>query len=230
MFEITPRIITLLIAFPIVIGIFTLLGILVIRKDRNYWGNRLYSLFFWIIAVGLTCNVSYVLSDNLLLIKTLNITTLECVNVGIIALLLGNLVIYKGEPAIIGTKKTTLFILTMLLTITAHVFTPDVITIPGEASVIWTLPFGVFEIIFSQIIILSTLYISSIIYKELPQELRSKFKWFLIGLVSMDISLLSITLLNMQILPSTSLIPFIINFSCLICGSILIYFGIVRKK
>ncbi|MFX1298092.1 MAG: hypothetical protein ACFFD2_24980, partial [Promethearchaeota archaeon] len=142
MIEITPRVITVLIAFPTVIGIFAVLGILILRKDIKYWGNRFYALFFWIVAAGLTFNVSYIFSENLSIIKILNITTIECVNVGIIALLLGNLVIYKGEQYIIGNKKSCLSILAIFIIILSHIYTPEVLTNLEDPRIIWTFPFG----------------------------------------------------------------------------------------
>ncbi|MFX1297884.1 MAG: hypothetical protein ACFFD2_23935, partial [Promethearchaeota archaeon] len=84
--------------------------------------------------------------------------------------------------------------------------------------------------ILSQVIIVTILYLSSIFYRELPQAIQRKFKRFIIGLILMDIALLLITTGNMQLIPTTNSFLTIILFLSLVLGSILIYFGIVRKK
>jgi len=230
MLDLNPRLIVVLIAFPIVVGIFVILGILVLRKDINYWGNRLYALFFWIVAAGLAFNVVYALFDNLIIIRNFNITTIECVNIGIIALFLGNLVIYKGEHEITRNKRVYFFGVLMILTIIAHICTPKVITSTEEPQLMWKLPFGLFELIFSQMFLGIIIYFSLIFYRELTPELQKKFRRYIIGLTLLDVALLLIILGNMHIIPTSEISISIILFLCLVLGALLIYLGIVRQK
>lgn len=230
MIEITSRVIVILIAFPIVVGIFTILGVLLLRKDIGYWGNRLYALFFWIVAVGLFFNILYVFFEDIVVLKCFNITTIECVNIGLITLLLGNLVIFKGEKAIFPNVKTYLFILAMIITIIAHIYTPDVIVSTEDPPIIWTLPFGLYQLIFSQFVMITIIYLSLIFYRELTHELRGKFQRYLVGLLLLNGALLIITLGNMQIIQIGNIIISSILFLCLVLGAFLIYLGVVRKK
>lgn len=94
MIELTSRILTLAIVFPIVSALFIILGYLVLRKDSRYWGNRFFAMFFWATALTLIFNLSYLFSDNDTFIETMNLITAETVIVGLIGLLLGVLIIY----------------------------------------------------------------------------------------------------------------------------------------
>jgi hypothetical protein len=226
--DFTPRQITLAIAFPIVIILFIVLGILILRKDRKYWGNRLFCGFFWAVALALSFNISYLFSNNETLIVFLNMATIEMVNLAIITLFLATLVIYKGEEEIMHTKKIYALLIGLIQLIVIHLFVPGVtvFTMPDPS---WLPPFGTYEAIFSQTLIVLIFYFSFTFYRELSPEIRKKFKRYLIGLIFLDITLISVTIDNMNVFGDAyTMIGAALNF-CVVVGAILIYFGIVRR-
>jgi len=226
--DITSRQITLAIAFPIVIAIFIILGLLILRKDRKYWGNRLFCGFFWAVAVALTFNIVYLFSDNPILIMALNIATIEMVNLAIVSLFLATLVIYKGEDEIIHSKMIYTLLIGLIILIVVHVFIPSVmVSVQFDPS--WLLPFGTYEVIFSQTLLVLIFYLSFTFYRELGPEIQKKFRRYLIGLIFLDITLISITIDNMNVFGSGyATIGALLNF-CVVFGAILIYYGIVRR-
>ncbi|MHA1753325.1 MAG: hypothetical protein ACTSYZ_13255 [Candidatus Helarchaeota archaeon] len=76
--------------------------------------------------------------------------------------------------------------------------------------------------------LISVFIISIKMYRELGKETRGRFRWFLIGLIFLDITLVSITISNINIIPGYDTIGSILNFMVVI-GAILIYKGIIRK-
>jgi hypothetical protein len=223
----TPRQITLAIAFPIVIAIFIVLGILVLRKDSKYWGNRFFALFFWLTALALSFNLSYLFVPNDAFVRVMNTATIFTVNTGIIALFLGNLIIYKGEDAIVQNKRAILILGILGAIIIGHLFVPAVISVAYDPR--WISFFGFYELIFSQAMLVTVFYISFRFYRELEADIRKKFRNYLIGVLFLDITLLSITIDNMNVFgPGYATIGALLNF-CVVIGAILIYFGIVRR-
>ncbi|NVM52264.1 MAG: hypothetical protein HWN66_01085 [Candidatus Helarchaeota archaeon] len=226
----TPRMLTLAIAFPIVIVIFIILGILVLRKDSKYWGNRFFALFFWLTAATLFFNVFYLFSTNDAFITVFNLVTVEAANISFFALLLGILVISKGEDEIIHRKKFYALIMLMIVLIVIQVCIPNAVyfesTDPHDPR--WSLPMGLYEFAFSTALMVAVYYFSFTFYQELS-EMRSKFRRYLIGIAFLYITLISVTIDNLNIFgESYALIGAALNF-CVLIGALLIYFGIIRK-
>ena len=178
--------------------------------------------------MALTFNIVYLFSDNPILIRVLNIATIEMVNLAIISLFLATLVIYKGEDEIIHSKKIYTLLIGLIILIVVHVFIPSVmVSVQFDPS--WLLPFGTYEIIFSQTLLVLIFYLSFTFYRELGPEIQKKFRRYLIGLIFLDITLISITIDNMNVFGSGyATIGALLNF-CVVFGAILIYYGIVRR-
>lgn len=225
----TPRQLTLSIAFPIVIVAFIILGILILRKDKKYWGNRLFALFFWIVAVALGFNLTYLFSTDYLMILILNEVTIFLINGAIIAILFGTLVIYKGEETIIKNKKTFISLIGLAVIILIQILLSYGNGVSVDNDPYWSLEFGIYELVFSQFILITVFYCSYLFYRELSKDMKNKFRWFLVGLIFLDITLVSITIDNMNIIPGYGTIGAILNFMVVI-GAFLIYLGIVRRK
>ena len=225
----TPRQLTLSIAFPIVIVAFIILGILILRKDKNYWGNRLFALFFWIVAVALGFNLTYLFSTDYLMILILNEVTIFLINGAIIAILFGTLVIYKGEETIIKNKKTYISLIGLAVIILIQILLSYGNGVSVDNDPYWSLEFGIYELVFSQFILITVFYCSYLFYRELSKDMKNKFRWFLVGLIFLDITLVSITIDNMNIIPGYGTIGAILNFMVVI-GAFLIYLGIVRRN
>ncbi len=226
------RQITLAIAFPIVMVIFIILGILVLRKDSKYWGNRFFASFFWATALTLLFNLLYLFSTNQPYIAGMNLVTAAMAVIGIIGLLLGILVVYKGEDVIMHSYKLYLILGVCIALIIVQV------TIPGAVYFLagspedpkWSLPMGIYELLLSQALIIAVYYFSIQLYRVLTPEMRTKFIKYLIGLAFLDLTFISVTIDNLNIFGEAySLIGAALNF-CVLFGAILIYLGIVRRQ
>ena len=228
MLELTSRQITLVIAFPIVIAIFIVLGILVLRKDSKYWGNRFFAAFFWATALTLVFNLLYLFSTDNAYITAMNLLTATMAVIGIIGLLLGILVVYKGEDEIMkGTKIYLILGLFIALSIIP-------VILPGAVYVVaydpqWSLNMVIYELVFSQSLMVAIYYFSFQFYKELTPEMKTKFKKYLIGIAFLDLTFISVAIDNWGIFgDSYAIIGSALNF-CVVIGAILIYLGIVRR-
>ncbi|MBD3230363.1 MAG: hypothetical protein GF329_19445 [Candidatus Lokiarchaeota archaeon] len=223
----TPRQITLSIAFPIVAIAFIILGILILKKDKNYWGNRFFAMFFWIIAIALLFNLSYLFSTNYNFILIMNIATIEFINIGVISLLLGTFVIYKGTR-IVNNYKTYLVIILNAVLIIMHLL----ISVNNAVSInndpFWSLEFGIYELIFSQVLLGIIIITSLRIYLDITKEMKNKFRWYLLGLIFLDSTLVSIIIDNLNLFYWWGSIGAVLNFMVVI-GALLIYIGIIRR-
>ncbi len=229
MMDLTSRQLTLLIAFPVVIAIFIILGYLVLRKDPKYWGNRCFALFFWITASTLALNLSFILSTNDLFIIHMNIITIETANLSIVAVLLGILVIYRGEGEILHDKKIFLFLGLIAVLIIIQICIPAAIYVV-DFDARWTTPFALYELCYSQGLMLATYYFSLKFYWELSADIRKRFLLYLVGLTILDLTLVTVTIDNWYIFGAGfQTIASIVNLS-IILAAILIYFGIVRRN
>jgi hypothetical protein len=209
--------------------IFVILGYLVLRKDSKYWGNRCFALFFWITAATLGFNLLYLFSTDTAFISTMNIVTAETANLSIMAVLIGILVIYKGEREIIQSKKIYTFMILMAVLVIIHVCIPNAVYVIDNDPK-WSYPFGIYELVFSQGLMVATFYFSFAFYRDLSPEIRKKFVKYLIGLAFLDLTLVSVTIDNLDIFGAAySTIGALLNF-CVVIAAILIWLGIVRRE
>ena len=172
-------------------------------------------------------NLIYLYSIDVEFIRIMNIISIECVNCGFIAILLGTAVIYYGQKNVVNSKYTYILIVIAGIVISLHSFIPSGVIV-NELNPECTALFGYSEMVYSQLIMLSVFIISLKFYRELSSEMKNKFRKFLIGIIFIDITFLCVIIDNLNILPSLSLIFQLLNFSVLI-GAILMYLGIVRR-
>ncbi|MFX1452949.1 MAG: hypothetical protein ACFFCM_19085 [Promethearchaeota archaeon] len=224
----TSRQISYALVFPIVIVIAVILGLLVLRKDRKYWGNRFFAFTFWFFALGVGLNFIYLFSYDSFIIAFLNYLSICCVGGGSISLLLGILVIYKGENEIIQNKLTYFFIIMMIVVMIIQGLIPEGIRVELYVPK-WSIPYGIYSIIFGQALFFSILFFSIKLYRELSSEMQRKFFIFILGMICENISITSIFIKNMYIIPGYELIDGLFNLLAFI-SVILIYFGIIRRQ
>ncbi len=204
-----------------------ILGLLILRRDPKYKANQFFALSFWLNAAALLCNLLYLFSTDPFTISTLNKASITFLNAGVPSMLLSILILLRGEKEVLRRKSTYLFITAVVSLMIVHNFLPVGVTMP-EYTPLWSLQFGIFQIIFAQTLFISLLYFSVSLYKEISPEMQRKFKRFIFGTIFIDITSFSITIQNMQIIPNYDTIGGILNLGALI-GIILIYYGIVRR-
>lgn len=231
----TERQIQLLLSFPIFIIIAIILGLLILRRDSRYWGNRFFFLSFIFNAIALLFNLIYLMSTESIVVSALNIVSISCINIGLTCMILAILVIYKGENEVIGKKTTNFFIVVTAILIAIQCLIPDgvgtMILVDEKGTQLvphWSLQFALFQIIFNLSYVILFFYFAIRLYIEISPEMQKRFKRFLIGGVFIYITMLSISINNMRIIPGYEDIASILNVGALI-GIILIYYGIVRR-
>lgn len=230
--ELTDRQLTLLIALPVAAIMFTILGILILRRDKSYLGNRCFALFFWLSALGLVFNLMYLFSNDVSLIMYGNLASIQSVNASIVALLFGTLVIYKGETETLQSKKSLVLLIALIATIVVQSVIPGSIMVDcssGACDPTWSILYGTMVLAFTQAIMIAIIILSVRLFKDFSDEMKKKFSLYLIGLIMADLTLLSVTLDNLAIFPGLSSLFSYMNMLVII-GSILIYFGIVRRS
>lgn len=224
----TPRQINFGIGFSIIVAFTIVLGILILRKDAKYWGNRFFALTFFFFGAGIVLNLIYLFSYNPLVIAILNYLSVSCITSGTTCLLLGILVIYKGEDVIVRNYLTYLFIILIGVIILIHGLIPNGVRVEFNVPK-WSIVFGLYEIILGQAIFFSIVYFSIKLHQELTPPMQKKLKYFVIGLIFSNISITSIVIKNMDIIVGYQQIDSILNFM-MIVSFIFIYFGIIRRR
>ena len=225
--ELTSRQIGVLITFPIFIIIAIILGILILRRDRYYKANQFFALAFWFNGIALLFNLIYLFSKDPLLISILNKASIGSINIGLIIMLFGILTLYKGENWIKETKALYGFILLLIILLTVENCLPVGVNIP-EYTPKWSLQFGIFQLLFGQLLFVGLLYFSILLYRELSDEIKRRFKRFVLGTIFINLKATSVAIQNMQLFENYESIAAVLNLGAFI-AIILIYFGIIRR-
>ncbi|MDD1777760.1 MAG: hypothetical protein LUQ65_06275 [Candidatus Helarchaeota archaeon] len=225
--DLTSRQIGVLFTFPIFIIIAIILGILILRRDPHYKANQFFALAFFSVSAALLFNLIYLFSQDTFLISTLNKASIGAINVGVIIMLFGILTLYKGEHWIKETKTLYLFIILLIILLTVLNFLPVYVNIP-EFTPIWSLQFGIFQLVFGQSLFVGLLYFSILLYRELSTEIKHRFKRFVLGTIFINLTATSIAIQNMRLFENYEPIAAVLNLGAFI-AIILIYFGIIRR-
>ncbi len=238
----TARQINFGIGFLIMIVMAIIVGILILRKDVKYWGNRFFAFAFFFFAAAVSLILIYLFSYDSSVIAFLNYLSFCNINATPICLLLGVLVIYKGEDEVIQNKSTYIFIIMMAIIMFIQGLIPGGVRVEFNLPK-WSFLFGLYEIILGQAIFFSVVYYSIKLYKELTPEMQKKLKYFITGIILANISITSVVIKNMDIIGGFQLIESIFGVGSLISfifvgifslgtliSFIFIYFGIVRRR
>ena len=153
----TSRYVNVLIVYPFSVVFCIILGILVLRKDKKYWENRFFALSFWFFAMALASTLIYLFSNNYFLIAFLNFLAISIVNIGTFSLLLGILVIYKGEDEIIRGNLRYFFIIIIIIINLIRALIPQGIRVELNIP-IWSFIFGIYELIVGETLFAIILY------------------------------------------------------------------------
>ncbi len=225
--DLTDRQLQLLIAFPIFIIIAVILGFLILRRDPKYRANQCFALSFWLNGMALLFNLIYLFSTDVLFISIFNKLSITMLNIGLIVMIVAILILLKGENEIMQDKRVYLLIISCAILIIFHNFLPVGVSLP-EFLPAWSISFGIFQILFSQIFFIVLLYFCIQLYNELTSDVKKKFRRFVIGIIFIDLTTISITIQNMQLFPNYESIAGLFNLGAFI-GIILIYYGIIRR-
>lgn len=229
--QLTERQIQLSVAFSVIIIFYVILGFLILRRDKKYFGNQLYASSFWTGSLSLIFNIIYLFLANIELIRILNIASIIALNATMLILLFAIMVIKRGKREFLQSKITYLILISFIvLTIIQYLIPNGVIVIYDGVDYLprWSLLFGVYEILTSSIYAIATLVYSFILFKQLSKEIKKKFIRFIIGNFLYYITFINVAINNMNIIPGYANIAAVINLLA-IPGLILVYYGIVRR-
>jgi hypothetical protein len=227
MYDLDSRQIGLLVTFPTFIIIAFVLGILILRRDRYYKANQFFALAFWFNGIALLFNLIYLFSQDTLVISILNKASISSINIGLIIMVFGILTLYKGENWINETKSLYGFIVLLIILLIVQNCLPVGVNI-SEYTPKWSLQFGIFQMLFGQSLFVGLLYFSIMLYRELSEEIKRRFKRFVLGTIFINLTATSVAIQNMQLFVNYEYIAGILNLGAFI-GIILIYFGIIRR-
>jgi hypothetical protein len=231
MIQLTERQLQLSVAFSIIIIFYILLGFLILRRDKKYFGNQLYAISFWMGSLSLIFNLIYLFSTNIILIRVLNLASIISLNATILILSLAVMVIYKGKKEFLQSKVTYFVIMVFIVLVVIQSIISNGIEVvfdEGDYLPKWSLFFGSYEIIIASVLTFISLHYSILLIKELRSEIRKKFTRFIIGNFLYYITFINVAINNMYIIPGFGDIAALINLLT-IPGLILVYYGIIRR-
>jgi hypothetical protein len=239
---ITARIISTSIITPIIAIIFIILAYLIIKNDKDYIVNRFFAVFFISIVVACILQIVYLFNHAEFIIIILNILTNNALTFGLLMLLLAFIAVLKGEKMFFRDKMNLFLIIIISaiiiidfiwgvfgLQIYSFYIPPGIGVVSGSTKPLWNIPFGVFNIILTQIMILIIIFISIKISRQSKGGVKKKFRLFILGVLILDIHLIFLPITNMNILPILN--DYLIIYQIAgILGSFLLFLGLYKKE
>ncbi|MFW9780740.1 MAG: hypothetical protein ACFFFB_00465 [Candidatus Heimdallarchaeota archaeon] len=199
---------------------------------REYKGlNLILSLFYFTAAAGVIINIIYAFIFNELIVFILHFITyyLLCISLGF--LLIFVLILWKSEK-IITLPAQVLIIIIFGITLFGLLLIPGGITIDSSTNwkPDWNWPFFIYStILCSFVTILPTIFFALRIYLKLEhQELKKKWKYFLIGIFAYFFLYYGTSLSNTLADPAFRGIWSIISLPTLI-ALYFIYYGVAKQ-
>ncbi len=206
---------------------FLILGIRVYRRGKKTVQRAYILKFFFYISASLIINVFYAVIADSIVQRIGNNTVLLLTTMGVANLMLFTLSLRFSKDQLTRSKSRNIELI-VLAACLVYYFIPDgtIILLP-DYSPYWTLPFLVYGMILTQILMVTTLFFGFSIYKQMKnQMIRLRYKYFLIGLFFIEIVLVSTFLGNGQLLDKSLRIVLAL---AIIPAAFLIYAGVGRQ-
>ncbi|MFO8018098.1 MAG: hypothetical protein R6U96_05640 [Promethearchaeia archaeon] len=213
-------------------GIFYLvIAFLILRRNRNRL-NKIFSMYFISIAIGTIINVIYVSLESIFIIKVLNILTYYFFCFGQVFLLLFSLILIKSER-VINTKKQLIIIIVFAILLTGLFVIGlgfNAVTLNDKNKPVWDFLFVSYTLIVCGLYnFIPTLYFSAEIYKKFEdQQLKRKWKFFLLGIIIYYFVWGGTTLSNHLNIPAFRMVWSLISLIALI-STYTIYYGVGKQ-
>jgi len=233
------RILTIYVAQGIVCFYFLFLAYKILKRDRKRL-NLIFAGFYISPVIGFIVNFIYgPLTDETLVIA-LNFITNFGIFFSPIFIVVFDLILLKSEKVINTTKQLVILILygIALFSMIFFVFIEDMgvemaLGATGEApdwSPHWMLPFFLYVVIVESFAVVVSLYLSLKIYKKFEDEqLRKKWKLFIIGFCCLIIFMYGIFISNLLNNSTFRLIMGATGLILAIASGYLIYTGVGRQ-
>ncbi|MHA2297029.1 MAG: hypothetical protein ACXAEU_08785 [Candidatus Hodarchaeales archaeon] len=234
--QVDPRIISSL-AFLGGASIIELVSsILIIRKDKSAWTNRIFALAFLSLSIALLVNTFYVLLEDPDLVTWLNTLSIFFAIFGAFLFFSGSLIIFYGPSRNLAMRIVIILGSVVIISIVAAFLTQRWTVIDPEAGVsqfiYWDLFFTLYSTLPIFLAVVPSLYIFIKLFRDLSDEDSSYRRPFLLLIVGMTGLLLSYPVLVLPhflvfIVPNLPLMIFLglIAGVGVIFSSILIFLG-----
>jgi len=212
-------------------GFFFLFVIYKILKREHKGINLILSLFYFSSAIGVIINIIYAFIFNELVVFILHFITYYLLCFSLIFLLIFVLILWKSEKVITVPAQIAI-ILIFGLALVGSIFIPGGIMINAYTNwkPIWSWLFFIYSTsICSLLAIFPTIFISLRIYLKFEhQELKKKWKYFLIGIFACFFLYYGTSLSNTLASPAFRFIWSIISLPTLI-NLYFIYYGVAKQ-
>ena len=229
------RFITIYVVQGIVFVFFIFLAYQILKRDTKRL-NLIFAGFYLTISAGLFVNFIYGPITDLATVYLLNIITMWLLFFAPIFLTIFSLILLKSEKVITAGKQYLILIVYGVLLALMIVFprgdsTWGIMISEPQASPWWSIPFFIYTAsVISVMAIIPNLVLSFQILKKFEDEqLKKKWKKYIIGLIFLYIFtygiMLSNTLNNATFRLGVGLISIILN----LIGSYLVYKGVGEK-
>ena len=205
-----------------------------IKRDRKRL-NVIFGLFYALLAFGLFINFIYAPFDDAPFVVYLNFITNYTVFLCPIFLVIFNLILLKSEKVITQKKQLTIMLIYGVIVFVTFFFlfgenTGVEMGPAPKYSPVWSLPFYIYAMIPFNLCWLIAIYFAIQIYKKFEdQQLKKKWKFWVIGLVELlafGDGNFTINLLNIDILRTLwGLVAFVL----VLTGSYLLYYGVGKQ-
>lgn len=229
------RVITIYVAQMLVCLWFAYLAYRILKRDRKRL-NLIFAGFFLSVVVGMIFNFIYGPIPNEGVVLILNYLTNFGIFYAPIFLVVFELMLLKSEKVINTTKQLLILIGygILMFCMIFFVLTPGwgvSLNATTGWSPVWELPFFLYLILIESIFAVGPVfYLSSRVYNKFEDEqLKNKWKNFIIGFIAMMIFLYTIFISNFLNISIVRTIAGVLGIICAIAGGYLMYNGVGRQ-
>ncbi|MFX1259043.1 MAG: hypothetical protein ACFFAN_14385 [Promethearchaeota archaeon] len=219
------------IAQGIVFVFFIYLIYKVLKTDRNKL-KIIFCGYYISEAIGIFINFIYAPLTNPDLVKILNFLTNFFIIFGTIFFMVFCLISFKGEEKL-SPPKQLLIILSYGVVLSFMIFIPEGVEINADTGWLphWSLTLFIYVMVVMTIFAVApSFYYAIKIYQIIDDELlKKKWKFFIIGLIKLNIFLYGTFFSNTLHNPTFRIIWALISLYLALSGSYLVYYGVGSK-
>jgi hypothetical protein len=227
--------ITVFAGYGIIIFVFMFLAYKILSRDKKRL-NVIFAAFFFTVSTGLVFNLIYYPLKEEAIVTVLNTLTNSLVMFGLIFLVVFELILLKSEKVITSSKQILILLIYGALLSVLFIF---ILAIPGwgvtinaitEWRPVWSLPYFLYAIVVTSIVVVFSLYLSSTISKQFEDpQLKKKWKFFQLGLIFLFSFTYGIFISNFLDIKAIRDLMAVLGLLFAILGGYLVYFGVGRQ-
>ncbi len=222
--NISPTTGIFIISFIIIILTFLYIGVKTLKRNRSNRTNQTFALFFFVSAIALSMNLPAPFLVEEIRILLIKITAFG-VSVSVGILLVFILILRLSNQVLTDRRKWIIFSF-FVVAYVGYFLLPDgvvLIDIDGILTTRYSMVLAVYFLVGTQISFILTIVLAVLVYRNFSdQTTQQRFRYFLLGLICLQVMLLSTPLINAGWLPPGSQVLLFLALP----GAILIYLGV----